>query len=293
MRGFSELHPAVQLAWLLSVAAVTMFTSSPVLSAAALLGGLACCLVLRPRVVTLREIGVWGVLFLLVTLTNPLFSQNGETVLVAPLGRPITAEALAYGAAAGGMLIGVLAWCKCLSAVLTGDRLLYLFGRAVPRLSLVLSMTMHFLPVLRRQMKQVEETQRTMGLYAAEGRLARIKSHGRVLVAMLSRSLEDAMDTAASMRARGYGTARRTSLSLFHMTAGDALLLSVVLICLAVVLVGAALGAVTFTYYPHFGRIGTSPLAWAVYLAFGVLSFGPAALEAKEGVLWSFYRSRI
>lgn len=293
MRGFSEVHPAVQFAWLLSVLAVTMFTSSPVLSATALFGGLACCLSLRPRVVTLREIGVWGALFLLVTLTNPLFSQSGETVLGAPFGRPITAEALAYGAAAGGMLVGVLAWCKCLGAVLTGDRFLYLFGRAMPRLSLVLSMTMHFLPVLRRQMKQIEETGRTMGLYATRGWLARIKSHGRVLVAMLSRSLEDAMDTAASMRARGYGTARRTSLSLFRMTAGDILLLSVVLTCLAVVLIGAALGVVTFTYYPQIGRVGTSPLVWAVYLAFGVLSFGPVALEAKEGVLWSFYRSRI
>lgn len=293
MRGFSEVHPAVQLVWMLSVLAVTMFTTSPVLSVAAFLGGLVCCLALRPRAVTLREIGVWGALFLLVTLTNPLFSQGGETVLIAPFGRPITAEALAYGAAAGGMLVGVLAWCKCLGAVLSGDRLLYLFGRAAPRLSLVLSMTMHFLPVLRRQMKQIEETQRTMGLFTAEGRLARIKSHGRVLVAMLSRSLEDAMDTAASMRARGYGKAQRTSLSLFRMTAGDVLLLSVVLLCLSVVLVGAALGAVTFTYYPQIGRIGTSPLAWGVYIAFGVLSFGPAALEAKEGVLWSFYRSRI
>lgn len=89
-------------------------------------------------------------MFLLVAVTNPLFSHNGVTPLFYLNGNPVTLEAFVYGAAIAVMVVGVMLWCRCYSAVMTSDKFLYLFGRAIPKLALVLSMALRFIPMFKR-----------------------------------------------------------------------------------------------------------------------------------------------
>ena len=170
------------------------------------------------------DIGFYLPMFLLVAITNPLFSHNGVTPLFFLNGNPVTLEAFVYGAAIAVTVIGAMLWCKCYSAVMTSDKFLWLFARVIPKLALVLSMALRFLPMLRRQMKQVKTAQKTMGLYSARGVVDRIRSTGRVFLAVIGWALENAMETAASMRARGYGTGKRTNFSIFRFTARDGVL---------------------------------------------------------------------
>ena len=61
------------------------------------------------------------------------------------------------------MLAAVALWFSCLSAVMTSDKFIYLFGRMIPALSLVLSMTLRFVPRFKRQFQAVAQAQRYMG----------------------------------------------------------------------------------------------------------------------------------
>lgn len=82
------------------------------------------------------NIGFYVPLFLMVAVTNPLFSHNGVTPLFFLNGNPVTLEAFIYGIAIAVMVIAIIMWCKCCSEVMTSDKLLYLFGRVIPKLSL-------------------------------------------------------------------------------------------------------------------------------------------------------------
>ena len=293
MKAFANVHPCVLLFYFLSVLVVAMFVTNPVLSVTALIGGILFCAMLEKRSAIPGDLGFYIPLFLLVAITNPLFSHNGVTPLFFLNGNPGTMEAFVYGAAIAVTVIGVMLWCKGYSRVMTSDKFLYLFGRVIPKLALVLSMALRFLPMFLRQMKKVRVAQKTMGLYAGRGFVDRIRSTGRVFLAMISWSLENAMETAASMKARGYGTHRRTNFSLFRFTPRDGMLLTVSVLLMGVTVVGMASGAVAFDFYPRISAVNLSPLSVTVYLAFGALSFLPFVMEVREAVVWTYYKSRI
>lgn len=294
MRVFGRCHPFVLLVYFLSVLLVAMFVSNPILQAQALLGGIGFCLLLRRRSDRSRNAGFYLLLFFLITLTNPFFSHSGETTLLYVNRFPITLEALLYGAALAVMLIGVMLWCRCLSEVMSSDKLLYLFGRGLPKLSLILSMALRLIPLFKRQMQQISRAQKTMGQYPDGGKYThRIKGAMRVFLATVSWSLESAMETAASMKARGYGLRGRTQFSLYRFRPGDAVLLTSCVLLLGVTLAGTASGDVAFYYYPHISGLMLTPHAVSVYAAYAALVFLPFFIEGKEALTWKYCVSKI
>ena len=78
MKAFANYHPAVLLLYFLSVLLVGMFVTNPVLQLTMLLGAVLFCLMLPHRS---GGAGFYVPMFLLVAVTNPLFSHNGVTPL--------------------------------------------------------------------------------------------------------------------------------------------------------------------------------------------------------------------
>ena len=293
MKAFGNYHPMVLFIYLLSVLIISMFVANPILQILALLGGILFCSMLQRKGEILGNIGFYIPLFIMVAVTNPLFSHNGVTPLFFLNGNPVTLEALLYGISIAVMVVGVMLWCKCYSEIMTSDKFLYLFGRAIPKLSLILSMALRFIPMFLRQMRRVNRAQKAMGLYSSDSFFDKIKSSLSVLMSMLSWSLEHSIETSASMKARGYGVAGRTNFSLFRFYTGDGILLSVCVLLLGITLSGVAVGETTFYFYPQISDLNFSPLAVCVYAAFGILSFLPFIIEVKEAALWKYYVSKI
>ena len=293
MKAFGNYHPFVLFTYFLSVLLIAMFVSNPVLQTLALLGGILFCVMLQKRSAITGNIGFYVPLFLMVAITNPIFSHNGVTPLFFLNGNPVTLEAFIYGIVIAVMVIGVMLWCKCYSEIMTSDKFLYLFGKVIPKLSLVLSMALRFIPMFKRQMHKVSRAQKAMGLYASKGFTDKIRSYMRVFMAMIAWSLENAMETSASMKARGYGIKGRTNFSLFRFYAGDAVLLVVYVFLLGITVTGTAMGETVFYYYPRISELNLSPYAITVYAAFGLLSFLPVIIETKEALTWKYYISKI
>ncbi len=293
VKAFGNYHPFVLMFYFLSVLLTAMFISNPILQATALLGGILFCLMLQKRSEITGNIGFYIPLFLIIAVTNPLFSHNGTTPLFFLNGNPVTLEAFLYGIAIAVTVVGVMMWCKCYSEIMTSDKFLYLFGKTVPKLSLILSMALRFVPMYKRQLHKVGRAQKAMGLYSSKSFSDKIRSGMRVFMAMISWSLENAMDTSASMKARGYGIKGRTHFSLFRFYPGDAVLLAVCVCLLSVTIAGTAAGETVFYYYPRLSAVNLSLYAVTVYAAFGILSFLPFIIEVKEAFLWKYYISKI
>lgn len=293
MKAFGNYHPFVLLIYFLSVLLVAMFISNPVLQTEALAGGILFCTVIHRKRENVGNLGFYIPLFLMIAITNPLFSHNGVTPLFFLNGNPVTLEAFVYGISIAVMLIGVILWCKCYSGIMTSDKFLYLFGKAIPKLSLVLSMALRFIPMFKRQMHRVSRAQKAMGLYSSKSFTDKIRSHMRVFMAMISWSLENSIETSASMKARGYGLKGRTNFSLFHFYSGDAILLATCVLMLGITVSGVAMNETVFYYYPRISGLNLSIYAVIVYTAFGILSFIPFITEVKEALVWKYYISKI
>lgn len=290
MKRFCEYHPLVLLIYFAFVIGIAMFVQNMLFQISALLGGIA----LFAKQKRGKKVGTWLyiVLFALIALTNPLFSHNGATPLFFLNGNPITLESLVYGASLGLMLLAVMIWFQCFGAVFTGERLLFLFGRMIPKTALVITVIMRFIPLFIRRIRKVGSAQRVLGLYYSSDWGDRLKGGCRVFLSVLSRSLEDAMETASSMRSKGYGVAKRTHFSLFRFRASDATLLLGCALLFSVVAVGLALGEADFEFYPTV-CFDISAISVCAYCAYFVLCFLPFIIEIKEVILWRYCVSRI
>ena len=134
------------LAYFAALLLIAMFSASPVIVLLALAGALGFAATMTTWREKCADLTFYLPLLLLVTITNPLFSHNGVTPLFFLNGRAVTLEAIVYGAGLGVTLWAVLLWCRCWSRIMTSENVLYLFGRAIPKLSLVLSMALRYDP---------------------------------------------------------------------------------------------------------------------------------------------------
>lgn len=162
--AFSAFHPAVLCGYYALILVFSMFLTHPLCLAASLLGALSYAAKLRGGRAVLRSLAWMAPVWLLAAAVNTLFNHEGATILTYfSSGNPLTLESMLYGLSAGGMLAAVLLWFTTYQAVMTSDKFVYLFGRAIPALSLVLSMTLRFVPKFRAQLRAVQQARQFAG----------------------------------------------------------------------------------------------------------------------------------
>ena len=293
--AFAGFHPVVNLTYFVAAIGFGMFFMHPVSLAVSLVCAAGYAVYLHGRKAVRVGLAFLLPIALLTAVLNPLFNHAGVTILAyLPNGNPLTLEAVLYGIAAAVMLTAVIAWFACWNAVMTSDKFVYLFGRAAPALSLVLSMSLRFIPRFRAQLKVIAAAQKGIGHDPAGGGLAqKIRGGARILSALVTWALENAIETADSMKARGYGLPGRTAFSIFRFERRDALALAYLAGCACIVIVGTATGAYHFRYFPSVRGQWAGAGTLAVFAAHFALCALPLALNLKEELLWKRIESRI
>ena len=159
--AFLACHPAVNLLYFVLVLTFSMFFLHPLCIAVSLCAALWCAAQLNGGA-AVRRTALWlAPTAILAALVNLAFNHEGATILAyLPSGNPLTLESIAYGFAAAAMLAAVVLWFSCWNTVMTSDKLMHLFARVVPALSLLLSMTLRFVPRFSRQLSLTVQVQR-------------------------------------------------------------------------------------------------------------------------------------
>lgn len=247
----SGLHSGVQAAFYLAVCVLTMSAFHPVLVAISFFAGVACSMLQRGVRNTLSSFAWQLPLVLLICVANPLFSASGSTELLRVGVVVVYSESLAYGACMGLLFVSTLLWLGCAFRVLTFDKIMALTGNAAPTVTLMLSMTGRLVPELVRRGKLVSDVQEACtAAHAEAGRKNRLK-RTRLMSVLVGWSLEDSLETADTMRARGWSRYRKRSVyrrRAFRRRDAMALFFVVALAVLDVVV--AVQMVSSFSFYP-------------------------------------------
>src|SRR2546423_4028302 len=142
---------------------------------------------------------------IVIAFVNPLVSQNGNTVVLR-LGTlfghrfDVTTEAILFGLVAGLRVLVLIAAFGLFNAVVDPDQLMRAVRRISYRSALTASLATRLVPVLVRDATRMNEAARCRARPAPRGTVAR---------AALASALDRAVDVAAALELRGYGSAAR------------------------------------------------------------------------------------
>ena len=269
-----------------------MFASHPLLFALSFLGALSLFLCLSEFKGSAVH-ALCAVLWLLSAVINPLISHKGVSVWFFLGDNPVTKESFLYGVSAGGMLAACLYWFSGFTRVFTSDRLLYLFGRVSPKLGLLLSMTLRYIPLFGRQTARVHASQKALGLYKNDNAIDAFRGGARIGGVMVTWALENGIVTADSMAARGYGCGRRSFFARYRFRRSDAVFLALTLLLSGITLAAQITGALDFAFFPSPGAILPDIRGMIGLFSYGLLCVLPLILQGTEALSWHYWKSGI
>ena len=294
MNEFAKYHPLINFIYFTAVIVFSMIFVHPICLVTSLLCSVMYSIILNGKK-ALKFIVMLLPLMLISALINPAFNHEGVTVIAyLPSGNPLTLESILYGIVAASMVATVICWFSCFNKIMTSDKFIYLFGRIIPSLSLILSMTFRFVPKFKEQVQEVSNAQKSMGRDSSEGSVfARVKNSIRILSAVITWSLENAIDTSDSMKSRGYGLTDRTAYSNYVFDKRDVTALIYLAVMITYFLIGALLGKINDRYFPSMRGTDMSFYSTSIFISYIMICIMPIIIEIWEELKWRKLKSKI
>ena len=284
--GFESCHPAVNFLFFAAAIYGSVAFQHPVFLAISCLCAFAF---------SMKRNGKRAVIFNLCLLPLVVcfalyyssYHHFGVTVLKQDfIGNNLTVESFVYGMVTGLRAAAVCMWLSCLFRVVSSDKVLYLFGRVSPRLSLFLTILLRFIPRIGREARKINLAQKGIGRGSNQGNVFRRLVNCLRMFSMLITWMISALALESdSMRSRGSLLRGRTAFSIYRFDNRDRAFVITLFTCITLTVMGVILGASKMWYNP---RIIWRPLnGIGVTAAIGYLALCllPLGLE-----LWTEYR---
>lgn len=293
--SFSTYHPLVNFIYFLFVFLFSMFFMHPI----CLIISLICSFIYSINIKGKKAVKM-NFLYLLPTilltaLINPAFNHEGATILTYfHTGNPLTLESLTYGLAASTMLVTVIVWFMCYNEIMSSDKFVYLFGRLIPSMSLLLSMALRFIPKFKAQIKIVVNAQRAIGKDVSNGSIISRAKNGLIILSiMITWALENSIDSSDSMRSRGYGLENRTAFSIYRFEKRDKLAITAILFMGIYIIIGAFTGNIKWRYFPTMKGIKIGIYQASIFILYFILLLIPVIINVKEDKQWKATQLKI
>lgn len=311
--GFKGYHPLVNVLFFISIIAFGMLLRHPVYLVISFISSTAYYLKLSGKDGRKTVFRFLLPMLLFVVIINSFFNHYGVTTLfILPSGNNFTFEALVMGIVSGITVVSVIQWFFCCNEVVTEDKFMHIFGRILPKGALVVSMILRFVPLYRRRYKEISQARKCIGLNGTNSFICKMKNTFKNIGILVSWSFENAIETADSMKARGYGLKGRTYYSRFQWQTGDTLALILLVLFDALIIFGLVSNSAYCIYNPYViinqpSEIGTtyiinelnltinpfSFLSIVSLIAFTLLCFLPLTIDLKEDIKWHRLQSKI
>ena len=290
--AFAGFHPSVNLCFFAASIGLTMFLMHPVFLAISMVCAFLYLIRLQGGRGVLQQVGYLLPVLLFTAALTSLFNHDGVTVLFyLPGADPVTLEAVCFGLCSAAMMGASIVWFNCCSAVFTTDKIIYLFGRIIPSLSLLISMTLRFVPRFKDYLQSTLQVLKAMQPPQTKGDI--LKQALTAFSATVSWAMEQSIVTADSMKSRGYGSAGRTAYSIYRFERRDGLILT----SLAALSIGTilpwVLRCIQWSFYPAMTGKLLGPGQILSYLCFTGICLMPLMIDWKEDRKWSSLQSKI
>ena len=284
--GFEKCHPAVNFLYFTTVIAGMIIFQHPIF----LLISFACAFIYSIKRNEWKALAFNIVLIPLVVVYAFYYSSYnhfGVTVLQQnSIGNNITLESLVYGLVLGFVIAGVLIWFSCVYSVFTTDKVIYLFGKVSPRLSLFLAIILRMVPRIKKEAKKINTAQRGIGRGANQGNIfRRLRNSIRILSMLITWTIDSLTMVSESMRSRGSSLRGRKAFSIYRFDNRDRAYVIGNFACLTVVLMAVMLKQTDILYDPRIIMTPITSMSYLFYIGYAVFCLMPLGLE-----LWTEYR---
>lgn len=284
--GFERCHPAVNLIYFAAVITGMLVFQHPVFLAISFLCAFAY---------SVKRNGWKAFVFNLLLLPFVIafafyyssYTHFGVTVLQKNMiGNNITLESLVYGFVLALSVAGTCIWFSCVYSVFSTDKVVYLFGKVSPRLSLFLAILLRMVPRIKKEAKRINTAQRGIGRGAGQGNLFRcLRNCIRIFSMLITWTIESLATASESMRSRGSSLRGRKAFSIYRFDNRDRAYVVTVFACLTVTMMGVMLKQTDMQYDPRIVFPSTTGMSCLFFAGYAILCLMPVVLE-----LWTEYR---
>ena len=198
----------------------------------------------------------------------------------------MTLESLVYGFVLGFVAAGVMIWFSCVHSVFTTDKVVYLFGKVSPRLSLFLTILLRMVPRIKKEAKRINMAQRGIGRGVNQGNVfQRLRNCVRIFSMLITWTIESLTVSSESMRSRGSSLRGRKAFSIYRFDNRDRAYVIGVFASLTVILMAVMLKQTDILYDPRIVMTPITSMSYLFYAGYTVFCLMPLGLE-----LWTEYR---
>ena len=285
MKTLENANPIVTFMYFLCVFSCVMFSIDPFISLISLVCSV-CYAVIKNYMSNKRENIFFVILFVVMTVLNPLFNHRGNTVFFYINDNAITMEALLYGMSTATMIMSVIIWFKCFNRILTEDKIIYVIGRVLPGFALMFSTIMRFVSLYTQQWRKISDSRKAMGENEIGNVISHIKNGISTFMIMVTWALENGALTAESMDSRGYNSTKRTSYSRFFFHLADLACLLVYLTFALFIILTSVINKISFNFYPDMVMSGNVYVRITIYAIFFIMAVMPTILEIGDRLKW-------
>ena len=284
--GFETCHPAVNFIFFAAAIYGTVSFMHPVFLAIVYAGAFAY---------SVKRCGKRAVIFSLCLLPLILafalyyssYHHFGVTVLRQNfIGNNLTVESFVYGLVIGLRFATLCMWLEAIFRVVTSDKVVYLFGRVSPRLSLFLTILLRFIPRVGREARKINLAQKGLGRGSNQGNVfQRFINCLRIFSMLITWMISALVQESESMRSRGSLLRGRTAFSIYRFDNRDRAFVIALFFGITLTAMGAILGATTMFYNPRIIWEPLENLSAVTAVGYAALCLLPMGLE-----FWTEYR---
>ena len=286
--GFESCHPAVNFIFFAAALYGTVRFNHPVFLAIAYVCAFAY---------SVKRCGNRAVAFnlcllpliLIFALYYSSYHHFGVTVLRQNfIGNNLTVESFVYGLVIGLRFAALCMWLEAIFRIVTSDKVVYLFGRISPQLSLFLTILLRFIPRVGREARKINLAQKGIGRGSNQGNVfQRFINCLRIFSMLITWMISALVQESDSMRSRGSLLRGRTAFSIYRFDNRDRAFVITLFTCITLTAMGVILGASKMWYNPRIIWRPLNGIGMTAAVGYLALCLLPLGLE-----LWTEYRFR-
>lgn len=278
--GFERCHPAVNFLYFAAVIIGMITFQHPIFLAISFACAFAYS-VKRNRWKALIFNMVLLPLIAAFALYYSSYNHFGVTVLRQNfIGNNMTLESLVYGFVLGTVIAGVCIWFSCVYSVFTTDKVVYLFGKVSPRLSLFLAILLRMVPRIKKEEKRINTAQRGIGRGVNQGDLwQRMRNCIRIFSMLITWTIESLTIASESMRSRGSSLRGRKAFSIYRFDNRDRAYVITLFTCLTVMIMCVMLKQTDILYDPRIRMNPITEMSYFFYAGYAFFCLMPLLLE--------------
>lgn len=284
--GFEACHPAVNFIFFAAAIYGAVSFKHPVFLAIAYVCAFAYSVKRRGKRAVIFDLCLLP-LILAFALYYSSYHHFGVTVLKKNfIGNNITLESFVYGLVIGLRFATLCMWLEAMFRVVSSDKVVYLFGKVSPLLSLFLTILLRLIPRIGQEARRINLAQKGIGRGSNQGNIfQRLMNCLRIFSMLITWMISALALESDSMRSRGSLLQDRTAFSIYRFDNRDRAFVIGLFFCVTLTIMGIILGATDMWYNPRILWNRLDGLEILTAMGYMALCLMPMGLE-----LWTEYR---